>query len=102
MNDKYWELIDPDNVEPELEPIADLINWSLNEDEFTTYALFLDIIGWSDEMFNQDIAASYDRPTIRRGWMELGYLKNALSAYWASPQKCYDYLTKVWEAETDD
>jgi len=58
-------------------PVADLISWAYNETYPNTYTLFLDLIGWTHAYIGDPL---YDlkKPL---GWIELGYLSEALNAY---------------------
>lgn len=99
MSDKFYDLIDTDKIDEKLKPIAELISWSLNEDRYTTFQLFLDIIGYSGEHYGEEIHGFEKGNSLERGYLEASYLADALECYSTSPEAVYDYIAKVMEAD---
>ena len=81
-----------------LAPIVDLINWASNEqwprnekEPATTFALFLDLTGLSDELGLGPLSAGHP---IERGYLELGYLAAALDLYSLRPYDVSDFISE--------
>jgi hypothetical protein len=82
------------------ESIASLYSWSTNfqagEGPFT---LLLDLIGWSDEQYGENL---YTLKPASLGYMELGKLGDALSAYADHPNEVYAYVDRIISVEMGD
>lgn len=81
-----------------LTPIVNLIRWTSNETwpkkpehPATTYALFLDITGLSDELGLGPLTAGHP---IARGHIEMSYLSDALDLYSYRPYDVSDFITE--------
>lgn len=62
-----------------LYPIVRLIDWARNEEyPDTTYCLFLDLIGWTEEHLGETL---YNLRKNTPGYLELSYLADALELY---------------------
>lgn len=93
-----WSLLEEANSTP-VEPIASLYHWSLNFDAGQTpFTAFLDIIGWSQEQYGDNL---YDWKNVQIGYMELDYLADALKFYADRPQEATDFFEKILELEAE-
>jgi len=94
----FWDLIETpaDNVCE----VTNLIHWSMNYDgrQGTPYHLFLDLIGYSDEHFGNNLYKGNPRNVL--GFMELDYLGDALKEYANNPQAVENWIDLLMEAET--
>ena len=93
--DDVWALLD---AAPQgCEPVADLYHWSLNFDcGRGPFALFLDLIGWSEEEIGQPL---YTLDGAQLGYLELGKLAAALTGYADHPHEVRDYTAALMQAE---
>jgi hypothetical protein len=83
-----------------LAPYVDLVQWSQNYDwGQRPFELFLDLIGESQEQFGLDL---YDMSKKRLGYLELGYIGEALTAYADNPTAFDDWFSKLNELELQD
>lgn len=93
----FWDLIETpaDNVCE----VTNLIHWSMNYDgrQGTPYHLFLDLIGYSDEHFGENLYKGNPRNVL--GFMELDYLGDALKEYANNPQAVEDWIDLLMETE---
>lgn len=80
---------------------AALLSWSVNYDHPTPAALFLDIIGFSDEEFGEPLFDLRQIPE-RFGYLEISYLADALKEYANSPLTVMEYVRAYLEAEMDE
>jgi hypothetical protein len=94
----FWDLIETpaDNVVE----VTNLIHWSMNYDikSGTPYHLFLDLVGYSQEHFGDNLFKGNPRDVL--GFMELDYLGDALKEYANNPQAVEDWIDLLMEAET--
>lgn len=104
-----WEYTEA--APPYAEAVAELWSWSLNygaADPANPWALFLDLIGWSDEHYGERISTwSADRDTLSRmgyrnatfslGWVELDKLGRAMCAYADRPRDLDEWLSGLME-----
>jgi len=109
-----WQLIEdaPMNVWA----VSDLYSWSTNyESGSGPFALFLDLIGWSDE----EIGTPIYGPTVSTDWsagpgpgqsgwsdklgyVELDKLGAALREYALNPRDVREYVDKLMQAEAEE
>lgn len=84
-----------------LEPIASLISWSANYDwrTGTPYGVFLDLIGYSKDEFGQQLV---EDPSQVLGYLEIGYLADALTAYSNRPHDVLEFIQNILTAETEN
>ena len=75
-----------------LAPIVNLCNWALNENNPTTYELFLDITGLSDELGLGPLTVDSE---IRRGHIEASYLAAALELWSTRPVDVQEFITEL-------
>jgi len=75
-----------------LAPIVNLVNWALNENNPTTYELFLDITGLSDELGLGPLTVDSE---IRRGYLESSYLAAALELWSTRPLDVRDFIVEL-------
>lgn len=81
-----------------LYPIVRLINWASNEDRPYTYTLFLDLIGWTEDHLGQTL---YDLSKNTPGYLELGYLADALQVYSNRPNDVRKFVDGYEQAVMD-
>jgi hypothetical protein len=79
---------------------CDLFRWSVNYDHPTPAALFLDIIGYSDEEYGEPMFSLKDCPE-RFGYMEIGMLADALKEYADDPTRVMEYVKEYLAAESE-
>lgn len=77
---------------------AQLLSWSANYDHPTPAALFLDIIGYSDEHMGEPLF-DLRKVSERFGFMEIGYLADALNEYANRPGDVMEYVVAYLDAE---
>lgn len=80
------------------EGVARLFSWSANYDHPTPAALFLDIIGYSDEQFGEPLF-DLSQITGRFGYVEIGMLAKALDEYSDRPGDVMEYVEQYLAAE---
>lgn len=91
-----WQLLE-ENAPDGCDAVQDLYSWSLNYDPGKgPFALFLDLIGWSEDDLGCDV---YDWTDRNLGYVELGKLADALNAYANMPQHVLEYVSLLMEAE---
>lgn len=96
-SDKYWEMLDqahPDYVEE----LVALANWSHNCSHPTPMGLFLDIIGWSEAEMGENLCGD-KFPSM--GYLEIGYLADALQEYANRPTDVYQWVTELMKEEME-
>ena len=89
------------NVPVNCDKIEALYSWSSNHEGFAPYCKFLDLIGWSEETVGQPLGNWKGNPADSLGFMELGYLGEALVQYSDHPQDVEAFIQKVWDVETE-
>ena len=72
-----------------LAPIVNLIEWAANENWPSTYALFLDITGLSEDMSLGPLTVDCE---IYRGFLECSYLAAALELWSTRPRDVRDFV----------
>jgi hypothetical protein len=91
-----WELLEQD-APKDCEAIQDLYSWSMNYDPGKgPMTLFLDLIGWSQDNIGEPL---YNLADASLGYVELGKLADALSAYADCPSAVIQYVDELLEAE---
>lgn len=73
--------------------IAALRSWSDNCVHPTPYVLFLDLIGWTAEHFGETVVSEIS--DVNLGYVELGYLADALQEYAKRPHDVSDWIDKL-------
>ena len=86
-----------DDSPESLRPLARLADWAMNENHPTTFAKFLDLIGYSDEEYGERMADGRFG-----GYLELGYLADALNCYASSPSDVLDWIGEFLALEAGD
>ena len=93
-----WQLLEQD-APAGCDAVQDLYSWSLNYDAGKgPFALFLDLIGYSEEEFGEPI---YVLATASVGYVELGKLAAALMQYAAAPHEVAEYVRTLMSAELE-
>ena len=92
----FWALIE--NPPQNADKVASLASWSTNYDARTgtPFGVFLDLIGYSAEEYGERLV---EDPTKVLGFLEIGYLAEALAQYADHPQDVKDYSAKLLNAE---
>lgn len=98
MNQKQQELID--NVPEFAKETAELLRWSENYDYPTPSTLFIDLIGYSEENFGENLYQGSFSDKL--GYLELGMLGDALKEYAEHPQEVYGFIESYLNADNDD
>ena len=80
------------------EGVAELYRWSANYDDFKPFRKFLDLIGYSEEHYDCT-AADWTRPADGLGYVELGYLADALTEYANRPLDVQRWMDELLEIE---
>jgi hypothetical protein len=93
----FWDLIE--NPPANVAEVTNLIHWSMNYDikSGTPYHLFLDLVGYSQEHFGDNLFKGNPRDVL--GFMELDYLGDALKEYANNPQAVEDWIDLLMETE---
>jgi hypothetical protein len=83
------------------EGVATLYRWSANYDDFLPFRKFLDLIGFAETYYGDDSVTLVDwkRPADGLGYMELGYLADALTEYANRPQEVERWIMQLLEVE---
>ena len=92
---RYWEMLDTDHPEY-VKDVAGLANWSHNCDHPTPFALFLDLIGWSETELGENITSKLPR----LGYLELDYLAEAIREYAKRPNDVHQWVNELIKEES--
>lgn len=92
-----WDLLD--NPPTHSTDVAQLYSWSFNCEEFKPFRAFLDLIGYSSENVGSNLA-NWTDPSEGLGYVELGYLAQALLEYSNRPQAVEGFIAELLEAES--
>jgi hypothetical protein len=95
---KVWDLLE--NPPSHSTDVAGLYSWSLSCEGFKPFRLFLDLIGYSSENLGSNLVNSEDL-SEGLGFVELGYLAQALLEYSNRPQAVEGFISDLLEAETN-
>ena len=86
-----WEFLDGDYLKDYAPKTKELYLWGLNHHRATNpFLLFLDVIGYSDEHGLGRMA-----PTATLGYMEAGYMADALTEWADSPRNVEEWVTAL-------
>ena len=92
-----WEMLEED-APSGCEAVQDLYSWSLNyEAGKGPMTLYLDLIGWSEDHLGEPL---YSLADASLGYLELGKLADALTAYADRPHDVRAYVDALLEAES--
>jgi len=84
------------------EAVGDLYDWSSNFDNFAPFRKFIDLIGYNEEMYGEEIAiANWERPSSSLGYVELHKLAEALAEYANRPQDVFRFIAELLEVEQE-
>lgn len=79
--------------------VQDLYSWSLNYDAGRgPFTLFLDLIGWSEDNYGETLYSVNNCSPL--GYVEIGKLAAALTAYADRPHDVLEYVDTLMEAES--
>ena len=98
MDGKVVELHEVIANAPEwAQPIAELVDWSLNYDHKTgtPYWAFLDIIGYSDEEYGEKLNPEH----FSLDYASADAFADSLKLWAIRPDDVYDFITKVQNAD---
>jgi hypothetical protein len=87
----YWEMLDTEHPEYVSELVS-LINISTNYDAPTPIAVFLDLIGYSEEYYGEPIVLSQVK---RMDYLSLSYLADAVQEYVKRPLDVIEWYNKL-------
>ena len=91
-----WELLEAPAPKG-CDGVQDLYSWNLNYDAGTgPFVRFLDLIGWSEENFGENIA---NQDAHDLGYVELDKLATALREYADRPHEVSAYVSTLMDAE---
>ena len=95
-----WDLLE--TPKESCESVSNLISWSMNYDlkTGTPYHIFLDLIGYSDEHYGENLFKGDPRSIL--GYLEIDYLADALKEYAENPQAVSDYIDLIDEADSNE
>lgn len=82
-----------------MEALDILRDWSDNCVHPTPWAVFLDLIGESEEIFGKCISPSMEAARKSLGYLELSYLAAALEEYATRPSDVRVYARELVESE---
>ena len=85
------------------EGVAALYRWSANYTDFLPFRKFLDLIGFAETYYGDDSVtlADWKQPSEGFGYMELGYLADALTEYANRPQEVERWIMELLEVEAE-
>jgi hypothetical protein len=99
MTTDIWTMLEQD-APSGCADVQDLYSWSLNYDSGRgPFTLFLDLISWSGENIGEALF-SLDPNDMSLGYVELGKLAGALTAYADRPHEVREYVDALMEAES--
>jgi hypothetical protein len=85
------------------ECVGELYHWSSNYNNFSPFRKFLDLIGYTEEMYGEEMPLSnWERPSFELGYVELGKLGEALSEYANRPEDVTRFIAELLEVEQEN
>lgn len=78
--------------------IAALYRWGLNYETNSPFQKFLDLVGYSADEFGQNLAR-WDDASSNLGYVELGYLSDALGNWAERPHECELFVRSLLDLE---
>lgn len=84
------------------ESVGELYHWSSNYNNFSPFRKFLDLIGFTEEMYGEEVPlANWERPSFELGYVELGKLGEALTEYANRPEDVERFIAELLEVEQE-
>lgn len=84
------------------ENVGELYHWASNYNNFSPFRKFLDLIGYNEEMYGEEIViANWERPSFELGYVELGKLGEALTEYANRPEEVTRFIAELLEVEQE-
>jgi hypothetical protein len=84
------------------ESVGDLYEWSSNFDNYAPFRKFLDLIGYTEEMYGEEMPlANWKRPSSELGYVELAKLGEALTEYANRPEQVERFIAELLEVEQE-
>lgn len=84
------------------ENVGELYHWSSNYNNFSPFRKFLDLIGFTEEMYGEEVPlANWERPAFELGYIELGKLGEALTEYANRPEDVERFIAELLEVEQE-
>jgi hypothetical protein len=80
--------------------ICGLYSWSANYEDYAPFRYFLDLVGYSDETFGQNLA-DWSKVSTNLRYLELDYLADALKEYATIGEDAYRFVLELLEAEAE-
>lgn len=96
---RYYEMLD--NPLKWTEPLADLVNWSINYENNEPFKKFLDLIGFTEENYGESIG-NWKKVTEGLDYSSLFYIGQALIIYSDKPQDVFKWISELEEQEVAD
>ena len=84
------------------ENVGELYHWASNYNNFSPFRKFLDLIGFTEEMYGEEVPlANWERPAFELGYVELGKLGEALTEYANRPEDVERFIAELLEVEQE-
>ena len=85
------------------ENVGELYHWASNYNNFSPFRKFLDLIGYTEEMYGEEVPlANWERPSFELGYVELGKLGEALTEYANRPEDVTRFIAELLEVEQEN
>lgn len=97
-SDKYWEMLDGEHP-AYVNELVGLINWSHNCSHPTPFALYLDVIGYSEEVMGENICEP-KLPNL--GYLEMDYFADAIKEFTKAPIDVREWLDELMNQEVGE
>jgi hypothetical protein len=82
--------------------VGELYHWASNYNNFSPFRKFLDLIGYTEEMYGEEMPlANWERPSFELGYVELGKLGEALTEYANRPNEVTRFIAELLEVEQE-
>lgn len=84
------------------ENVGELYHWASNYNNFSPFRKFLDLIGYTEEMYGEEMPmANWERPSFELGYVELSKLGEALTEYANRPEEVTRFIAELLEVEQE-
>jgi hypothetical protein len=92
-----------ENAPTYCEAVETLYSWASNYEDYAPFRKFLDLIGYADTAYGDDsiVFGDWKRPASSLGYVELGYLADALSEYANRPLDVDKWVMELLEIESE-
>ena len=82
------------------EAIASLYSWSSNYETMTPFRKLLDLVGYTAEHYGESLA-DWSNPNEALGYLEIGYLAEALEEWANRPLDCEAFISELLLVESE-